>query len=63
MCIYGILLEMVGECAKNQLVEDMTLVDGQIVVNLRVTPVREILGSVINLKKRLVHRSKATPGL
>lgn len=55
MCIYGILLEMVGECAKNQLVEDMTLVDSQIVVNLRVTPVREILGSVINLEKRLVH--------
>jgi len=42
-------LEVVRERSKEQLVEDTSLLNVQIVLNLAVTPVREVLWMVINL--------------
>jgi hypothetical protein len=48
---------MIRERSKEQLVEHAALFDVQIVLHLAVTPVREVLWVVINLK-RISHRTK-----
>lgn len=40
---------MVGECPEHELVEHAALVDTEVIVSLRVTPVGQIFRMVINL--------------
>lgn len=47
--INGIRFEVVRESSKEQLIEDASLLDVEIVLHLAVTPVRKVLWVVVNL--------------
>lgn len=48
MGVDGVRLEVVGQCPEKELVEDTSLIDGQVVLNFGVAPVGELFGVIID---------------
>jgi len=52
MSVYGIRLEVVWESSEEQLVERTSLFDIEVVLDLRISPVREVLRMIVDLPAR-----------
>lgn len=48
MSVDRVCLEVIGQCSEEEFVEDTSLIDGKIVLDFRIAPVRELLGVIVN---------------
>lgn len=48
MSVDRVGLEVIGQCSEEEFVEDTSLIDGKIVLDFRITPVRELLGVIVD---------------
>ncbi len=52
MSVYGVRLEVVWESSEEELVERTSLFDIEVILDLRISPVREVLRMIVDLPAR-----------